>query len=136
MNIKITPNDKGNPPGKLADAELHFHRRSARWAEVDRVFHLGTPERQRPERHLSGEAIHRQRRAASVCAAQTHHGRGCADQGPRSDPRRVSAVRRAGGGALMSDDQRDGRPLPPTDLFSHPRRWNTRSPCRLCQRRR
>lgn len=25
MTIKITPNDKGNPPGKLADAELHFH---------------------------------------------------------------------------------------------------------------
>jgi len=24
MNIKITPNDKGNPPGKLADAELQF----------------------------------------------------------------------------------------------------------------
>src|SRR2546428_12117360 len=22
--IKITPNDKGNPPGKLAEAELHF----------------------------------------------------------------------------------------------------------------
>jgi hypothetical protein len=22
--IKITPNDKNNPPGKLADAELHF----------------------------------------------------------------------------------------------------------------
>jgi hypothetical protein len=22
--IRITPNDKGNPPGKLADAELHF----------------------------------------------------------------------------------------------------------------
>jgi hypothetical protein len=22
--IKFTPNDKGNPPGKLADAELHF----------------------------------------------------------------------------------------------------------------
>jgi hypothetical protein len=22
--IKITPNDQGNPPGKLADAELHF----------------------------------------------------------------------------------------------------------------
>jgi hypothetical protein len=22
--VKITPNDKGNPPGKLADAELHF----------------------------------------------------------------------------------------------------------------
>ncbi|SRR5216683_1929603 len=24
FTIKITPNDKGNPPGKLADAELHF----------------------------------------------------------------------------------------------------------------
>ena len=24
MTIKIVPNDKGNPPGKLADAELHF----------------------------------------------------------------------------------------------------------------
>jgi hypothetical protein len=25
MTIKITPNDRGNPPGKLADAELHFN---------------------------------------------------------------------------------------------------------------
>lgn len=24
MTIKFFPNDKGNPPGKLADAELHF----------------------------------------------------------------------------------------------------------------
>jgi len=24
MTIKIMPNDKGNPPGKLAEAELHF----------------------------------------------------------------------------------------------------------------
>jgi hypothetical protein len=24
MTIKIMPNEKGNPPGKLADAELHF----------------------------------------------------------------------------------------------------------------
>ena len=24
MQVKIVPNDKGNPPGKLADAELHF----------------------------------------------------------------------------------------------------------------
>ena len=25
MVVKITPNDKGNPVGKLADAELHFN---------------------------------------------------------------------------------------------------------------
>lgn len=24
MIVQISPNDKGNPPGKLADAELHF----------------------------------------------------------------------------------------------------------------
>ena len=24
LTVKSTPNDKGNPPGKLADAELHF----------------------------------------------------------------------------------------------------------------
>ena len=24
MVVKITPNDRNNPPGKLADAELHF----------------------------------------------------------------------------------------------------------------
>jgi len=24
MTVKFVPNDKGNPPGKLADAELHF----------------------------------------------------------------------------------------------------------------
>jgi hypothetical protein len=24
MTIKIIPNEKGNPPGKLADAEVHF----------------------------------------------------------------------------------------------------------------
>ena len=25
MVVKITPNEKNNPPGKLADAELHFN---------------------------------------------------------------------------------------------------------------
>ena len=24
MTIKITPNERGNPPGKVADAEVHF----------------------------------------------------------------------------------------------------------------
>ena len=25
MTVKFVANDKGNPPGKLADAEIHFH---------------------------------------------------------------------------------------------------------------
>jgi hypothetical protein len=24
VTVKLDPNDRGNPPGKLADAELHF----------------------------------------------------------------------------------------------------------------
>ena len=35
MVVKITPNDKGNPPGKLADAELHFTDGRARRPEAD-----------------------------------------------------------------------------------------------------
>ena len=31
MTVKFFPNDKGNPPGKLADAELHFTERM--WPE-------------------------------------------------------------------------------------------------------
>ena len=26
MTVKIVPNEKGNPPGKLADVELHFSK--------------------------------------------------------------------------------------------------------------
>lgn len=29
ITVKIVPNDKANPPGKLADAELHFHTEEA-----------------------------------------------------------------------------------------------------------
>lgn len=29
LTVKIIPNDKGNPPGKLADAELHFTEEGA-----------------------------------------------------------------------------------------------------------
>ena len=46
VTVTITPNDKGNPPGKLADAEIHF---------VDGVFAglkligFGAPRRRREE---------------------------------------------------------------------------------------
>ena len=33
--VKITPNDKGNPAGKLADAELHFIDGRTRRLEAD-----------------------------------------------------------------------------------------------------
>ena len=41
MTIKILRNEKGNPPGKLADAELHFSRRTAGRTEADWLRDLG-----------------------------------------------------------------------------------------------
>ena len=41
MTVRITPNDKGNPPGKLADAELHFSDGAARRAQADWLLDLG-----------------------------------------------------------------------------------------------
>ncbi len=47
MTIKIVPNEKGNPPGKLADAELHFTDGPLRGAQADWVRDLGAEDRQR-----------------------------------------------------------------------------------------
>ena len=46
MVVKITPNDRGNPPGKLADAELHFTD-----GELDglKLIGFGAPRRRREE---------------------------------------------------------------------------------------
>lgn len=37
LTVKIIPNDKGNPPGKLADAELHFASDGALAPDADSV---------------------------------------------------------------------------------------------------
>ena len=34
MEVKIVMNDKGNPPGKLADAELHFSSGPLDWLKL------------------------------------------------------------------------------------------------------
>lgn len=74
LTVKIIPNDKGNPPGKLADAELHFigteraYDPSAPPAdgcpirpETDRVLHLGAADRERAECHISRASVLRER---------------------------------------------------------------------------
>ena len=47
MTIKITPNDKGNPPGKLADAELHFTDGPLEGLKLIGFCDLGAPRRRR-----------------------------------------------------------------------------------------
>jgi hypothetical protein len=61
MVVKITPNDKGNPPGKLADAELHFTD-----GELDGMKLIGFAIWERRngggrKRHLPGAPVRRQR---------------------------------------------------------------------------
>ena len=55
--VKIVPNDKANPPGKLADAELHF---SDGALEGLKLIGFGIWERrgwQRPQRHIPGPPV-------------------------------------------------------------------------------
>ena len=60
MTVKFFPNDKGNPPGKLADAELHFSG-----GPLDGLklvgFAVWERKRRRPERHVPGPPVLGQR---------------------------------------------------------------------------
>jgi len=65
MKVHISPNDKANPPGKLADCELQLHGRPTRRPEADWLLSLGTSRRQRPATSPScppvfghGESVH------------------------------------------------------------------------------
>ncbi len=85
VTVKITPNDKGNPPGKLADAEIHF---------VDGVF-AGLK--------LIGFAIWERRTGAgrNVTFPARQYSvngerRSFALLRPRPDPRRLRGVRTGG----------------------------------------
>lgn len=71
MTIKITPNDKNNPPGKLADAELNFSGWPTRRPEVNRVWDLGTSHRGRAERDVPRTAVLHQQGAPILCAPAT-----------------------------------------------------------------
>jgi hypothetical protein len=82
MTVKITPNDKGNPPGKLAEAEFHFtdgplaglkligfaiwERRGGNGRNV----------------HVPGQAIPGQRLAPLIRAAAAHFRHRCPGEDP------------------------------------------------------
>ena len=69
MTIKIVSNEKGNPPGKLADAELHFTDGPLEGLKLIGFSRLGAQDRRRAERHVPGAHLLGQRRAALVRAA-------------------------------------------------------------------
>ena len=62
VSVKIIPNDKGNPPGKLADAEVIFEADAGpltKRSEADRLLCLGTS-RWGKERDVPRPAVFRQ----------------------------------------------------------------------------
>ena len=90
LRIKITANDRGNPPGKLADVELHFSGESPLVGlEVDRLQRVGAAWRPRPERDIPRAQLQRQRRASQLCATPADRRRDGAEHDSRSDPRGV-----------------------------------------------
>ena len=95
MTVKIVVNDKGNPPGKLADAELHFSDGPLA-PEVDRLCDLGAPQRRWPQRDVPCAAVLRERRATQLRVAAADHrydgARGC----PRCDPCSIRRSRERG----------------------------------------
>ena len=63
MTLKFFPNDKGNPPGKLADAELHFD--SGPFASLKLIgFGIWERKNARPRVTFPARQCIRQRRAA------------------------------------------------------------------------
>ena len=69
MTVKIVANDKGNPPGKLADAELHFTSGPLEGLKLIGFGMWERKDRQRPQRHLPRATVLGQRRAAEFRAA-------------------------------------------------------------------
>ncbi len=69
MTIKINPNDKGNPAGKLADTEVHFTDGPLAGLKVIGFLDLGTSRRQGSQRCVSGAELLGQRRASQLCAS-------------------------------------------------------------------
>ncbi|MDB5388757.1 MAG: hypothetical protein JWM11_4403 [Planctomycetaceae bacterium] len=69
MIVKITANEKGNPPGKLAEAELHFSDGPLGGSKTDRIRDLGTTRRLRSERNLSREKLRGEWRTTELCAS-------------------------------------------------------------------
>ena len=97
MTVKIAPNDKGNPPGKLADAELHFSDgpleglKLIGFAIWERRGGIGGRNVTFPARQYS---VNGERRSFALLRPHRRHDG--AEQGARSDSRGVSGVRGAG----------------------------------------
>ena len=90
MTVKITPND--TPPGKLAEAELHFTE-----GPLDGLKLIGFSiwERRGAERHLPRPPVQRQRRAPQLRVAAPDCGYDSAEPRAHADSGCVPGIRGA-----------------------------------------
>ena len=101
MTVKIVVNDKGNPPGKLAEAELHFS--DGPLAGLKLIGFAVWERRSGSGRNVTFPARQYlgQRRAPEFRAAAADRRRHGAGAHPRSRPRGVRRVRGCGFGAVV-----------------------------------
>ena len=106
MTVKFTPNDKGNPPGKLADAELHFTDGPLEGLKLIGFSIWADAERSPAKRDIPGASVQREWRAAHlrVAAANQRHRRAGAH--PRAGARGLCLVRRGTRTDLVSRQRR------------------------------
>ena len=93
MTVKFTPNDKGNPPGKLADAELHFTDGPLEGLKLIGFAIWETRSGDAAERDIPRASVQREWRTAQLrvaAANQRHRG---ARPYPRSGARRLCFLR-------------------------------------------
>ena len=102
LTVKIVVNDKGNPPGKLADAELHFGDGPLAGLKLIGFAVWERRSGVRPERDVSRPPVLGQRRAPEFRAAAADRGRHRAGAHPGSRPRGVRRVRGCGFGAVVA----------------------------------
>jgi hypothetical protein len=107
FNVTFSTNDTGNRPGKLADAELHFTDGPLDGLKLIGFSIWEPPRRFRPERHVPGAPVHRERRAPQLRVASADHRCG----GPGAHPRPgVGGVWRVRGASTRLIRSSPGRP--------------------------
>ena len=92
MTVKFFPNDKGNPPGKLADAELHL---SGGPLDGLKLIGFALWERKNGGRNVTFPArqVQRERGASQLRAAAPDRGRDVSGQAARHHPRGLQRAR-------------------------------------------
>ena len=95
MVVKIiTPSDKNTPPGKLAEAELHFTEGILDGLKLIGFHRMGAADGRRAQRHVSARTYSVNGERRSFALLRPAAGDATAQDRVASDSRRVCGIRR------------------------------------------